>query len=116
MKGGGSMNQEDTNVFLNTNTHIAIAFDDDYAYCRNENLAWYQADPDRCTRIEKKKFLEMDEHQLLAEICRGLDVVGIARVTGYFSMVSGWNKGKLGELRDRSRNDMGFSPPTSSPS
>jgi ribonucleoside-triphosphate reductase len=30
-------------------------------------------------------------------------VEGIARITHYFSRVSGWNKGKLAELKDRHR-------------
>jgi ribonucleoside-triphosphate reductase len=43
----------------------------------------------------------------LADTCRfcgSTDVEGIARITQYFSKVSGWNKGKLAELRDRYRN------------
>ena len=114
------MTREELDVFLETNTHIVVGFDDEYAYCRNENLQWYQNDPERCTRIDKATFMEMDDRQLLAEICRGLDVVGIARVTGYYSMTSGWNKGKVGELRDRQRTDVGgastFTPSTSPPS
>jgi hypothetical protein len=43
----------------------------------------------------------------LAEIemaCKaGRDVEHITRVTGYFSKVSGWNRGKGAELRDRHR-------------
>lgn len=35
--------------------------------------------------------------------CGSEDVEGIARITQYFSRVSGWNKGKLAELKDRSR-------------
>jgi ribonucleoside-triphosphate reductase len=35
--------------------------------------------------------------------CGSSDVEGIARITQYFSRVSGWNKGKLAELRDRAR-------------
>jgi len=31
-------------------------------------------------------------------------VDGITRITGYFTKVSSWNKGKLGELRNRYRN------------
>jgi ribonucleoside-triphosphate reductase len=31
-------------------------------------------------------------------------VEGITRITGYFTKLSSWNKGKLGELRDRYRN------------
>ncbi|MCB2189560.1 MAG: anaerobic ribonucleoside-triphosphate reductase, partial [Deltaproteobacteria bacterium] len=33
----------------------------------------------------------------------------ITRITGYFTRVSSWNKGKLGELRDRYRNQGFFS-------
>ena len=36
--------------------------------------------------------------------CGSQEVEGIARITQYFSKVSGWNKGKLAELRDRLRN------------
>lgn len=36
--------------------------------------------------------------------CGSDEVEGITRITGYFSKVSQWNKGKLGELRDRFRN------------
>lgn len=36
--------------------------------------------------------------------CGSEEVEGITRITGYFSKVSQWNKGKLGELRDRFRN------------
>ncbi|HAV43590.1 TPA: anaerobic ribonucleoside-triphosphate reductase [bacterium] len=35
--------------------------------------------------------------------CASTNVEGITRITGYFSKVSGWNKGKLAELRDRYR-------------
>jgi len=36
--------------------------------------------------------------------CGSEDVDGITRITGYFTKISSWNKGKLGELRDRYRN------------
>lgn len=36
-------------------------------------------------------------------VCGSMDVEGIARITQYFSGVSGWNKGKLAELKDRFR-------------
>jgi anaerobic ribonucleoside-triphosphate reductase len=36
--------------------------------------------------------------------CCGSDSVeGITRITGYFTKVSSWNKGKIGELHDRAR-------------
>ena len=33
--------------------------------------------------------------------CGSSEVDGITRITGYFTTVSSWNKGKLGELKDR---------------
>ncbi|MFA4967678.1 MAG: anaerobic ribonucleoside-triphosphate reductase [Candidatus Margulisiibacteriota bacterium] len=33
--------------------------------------------------------------------CNSGDVEGITRITGYFSRVAGWNKGKIGELKER---------------
>ncbi len=35
--------------------------------------------------------------------CGSEDVEGITRITGYFSKIPRWNKGKLGELKDRAR-------------
>jgi ribonucleoside-triphosphate reductase len=40
--------------------------------------------------------------------CGSGDVDGITRITGYFTKVSSWNKGKLGELKDRYRNNEYF--------
>jgi len=42
--------------------------------------------------------------QTSCSYCGSKDVDGITRITGYFTKVSSWNKGKLGELRDRYRN------------
>jgi len=39
-----------------------------------------------------------------SQTCQSTDVDGITRITGYFTKISGWNKGKLGELKDRFRN------------
>jgi ribonucleoside-triphosphate reductase len=36
--------------------------------------------------------------------CQSPEVQGITRITGYFSKVSGWNKGKIAELRERYRS------------
>ncbi|MBI5400035.1 anaerobic ribonucleoside-triphosphate reductase [Candidatus Saganbacteria bacterium] len=35
--------------------------------------------------------------------CGSSQVEGITRITGYFSRIPGWNKGKLAELKDRQR-------------
>jgi ribonucleoside-triphosphate reductase len=38
--------------------------------------------------------------------CKSPNVEGITRVTGFFSKTNSWNKGKIGELHDRLRNDI----------
>ncbi len=40
--------------------------------------------------------------------CGSSDVDGITRITGYFTRVSSWNKGKRGELKDRFRSQAFF--------
>lgn len=37
--------------------------------------------------------------------CNSSDIEGIARLTKYFSKISGWNKGKLAELKNRKINN-----------
>ncbi len=45
---------------------------------------------------------------LLAEcpLCGSEDTYGITRIVGYYSKVSTWNKGKLGELKERRRTPL----------
>ncbi|NQT28947.1 MAG: anaerobic ribonucleoside-triphosphate reductase [Candidatus Saganbacteria bacterium] len=38
--------------------------------------------------------------------CQSENIEGITRITGYFSKVSGWNKGKIAELRERHRTNI----------
>jgi len=38
------------------------------------------------------------------QYCGSMEVDGITRITGYFTKLSSWNKGKIGELRNRYRN------------
>jgi ribonucleoside-triphosphate reductase len=40
--------------------------------------------------------------------CGSSDVDGLARITQYYSRVSGWNRGKRAELHDRNRNKDAF--------
>jgi ribonucleoside-triphosphate reductase len=40
--------------------------------------------------------------------CGSEEVDGLARITQYYSRVSGWNRGKRAELRDRNRNKDAF--------
>jgi ribonucleoside-triphosphate reductase len=39
-------------------------------------------------------------------MCQSPNVEGMTRVTGFFSKTNSWNKGKLGELKDRVRNNI----------
>ncbi len=43
--------------------------------------------------------------------CGSDEVEGITRITGYFTKVSSWNKGKIGELHERRRTAGFFTPP-----
>jgi len=38
--------------------------------------------------------------------CDSEDIDGITRITGYFSKIKGWNRGKKGELKDRFRSEV----------
>ena len=40
--------------------------------------------------------------------CGSKNIEGITRITGYFSRITGWNKGKTGELKDRFRSNAYF--------
>ena len=40
--------------------------------------------------------------------CGSANVDGLARITQYMSWISGWNRGKRAELRDRNRNAGAF--------
>jgi ribonucleoside-triphosphate reductase len=47
--------------------------------------------------------------QRICSHCGSAKVEGITRITGYFTKISSWNKGKIGELHDRYRNQDYFS-------
>ncbi len=44
-----------------------------------------------------------DLNVLIAQTTHGKNVEQITRVTGFFSKVNSWNRGKLGELKERHR-------------
>jgi ribonucleoside-triphosphate reductase len=69
-----------------------IAFSPEFTICNTCQKTW-RGLQDRCP----------------SSSCNSLDVDGITRITGYFTKVSSWNKGKLGELKDRYRNGEYFS-------
>jgi len=44
-------------------------------------------------------------NELIIVTHHGKNIEHMTRVTGYFSKIEGWNKGKVGELKDRNRSD-----------
>ena len=53
--------------------------------------------------INWKDLEKLSISDIVVALTGGKDVEQITRVTGFFSKISSWNKGKLAELRDRSR-------------
>lgn len=62
-----------------------IAFSPEFTSCNS------------CNRIERGL-------REACPFCGSENIEGITRITGYFSKISGWNKGKKGELKDRFKN------------
>lgn len=55
------------------------------------------------TFFSEEKISANELNRLLVATHQGRNIEHITRVTGYFSKVSGWNKGKVAELIDRHR-------------
>jgi hypothetical protein len=97
------MTQAELSGFLDNNKSIECHTDDSFAYFRNKDLPWYVNNPAHRTRITKDMIATLSPNELMSQINRGLEVEHITRITGYFTKVSQWNKGKRGELKDRFR-------------
>lgn len=102
---------EQLDKFLEFHTEIEYNYDNtaDTFYFRDTTLPWYTNNPNNSTAITGDKMMELSNEDLLKAIRKGLEIEGITRITGYFTKVGNWNKGKLGELRDRNRNKGAFS-------
>ena len=99
------MTSQELTTYLDDNQYIECADDiDSEQLCfRNNELAWYQNNPEGSTAVKYWKVKKMSDSELTAEINRGLQVEGITRITGYFTKISSWNPGKLAELKDRKK-------------
>ena len=60
---------------------------------------------DTKTHFSLDSIKKHDRELLISQTVQGKDVEHITRVTGFFSKVSSWNKGKRGELKERHRVD-----------
>jgi len=74
-----------------------------FKYTTNDQIA-FSPEFTTCNRCHRTSRGLMD----VCAYCGSKDVDGITRITGYFTKISSWNKGKLGELKDRYRNEHYF--------
>ena len=58
-------------------------------------------------KVDMNRLNELSEDEISRMLSAGKNVEQITRVTGFFSKVSGWNKGKRGELEERYRSGVG---------
>lgn len=94
------MDLEELNVFLESDPKVSWAQDEEgNIYLRH---AVYDK-PDEKIKIEPRALAGLTPEKLEKVLVGGRNIEHITRVTGYFSKVSGWNKGKRGELVDRHR-------------
>lgn len=96
------MTQKELEEFLEQNPSIKGFYrEDESAYYFHHTL---YDEENEALRVEKWALEKLTPEKLLALIEGGRNVEHITRVTGYFSKVEGWNKGKKGELKDRYRS------------
>ena len=94
------MKLDDLNAFLESHNEIEWTQDDaGNLYLRHSH---FDAD-DQKVKIEPGALDKITPQKLEQVLVGGRNVDHITRVTGYFSRVSGWNRGKKGELSDRQR-------------
>jgi hypothetical protein len=94
------MTLEELSEYLRNNQKIEWARDaEGNIYLRHSH---YDRSNDK-VKIEPGALEGLTPQKLERILVGGRNIEHITRVTGYFSRVSGWNKGKRGELADRKR-------------
>ena len=94
------MTIEELNKFLESNPQVSWRQDDE------GNLLLRHDDFDKeneKVKIEPQALAKLTPQKLEQVLVGGRNIEHITRITGYFSKVSGWNKGKKAELVDRER-------------
>jgi hypothetical protein len=94
------MDLDELNAFLEKNQQIEWAQDDDGNILLRHST--FDGEHDK-VKIEPSALADLTAEKLEKILIGGRNVEHITRVTGYFSRVSGWNRGKRGELVDRHR-------------
>jgi hypothetical protein len=86
--------------YLEDRPHVLWATDDEgNFFFRHEQ---FDAENEKI-KVEPKALKALTAEKLDQVLTAGRNVEHITRITGYFSRVAGWNKGKKGELADRQR-------------
>ncbi len=75
-----------TKTFYETNA-AQIAFSPEFTICN------------KCRRTSRGLHAQ-------CPACDSIDVYGLTRIVGYYSKISTWNKGKLGELKQRDKTSL----------
>lgn len=94
------MTPEELDLFLEKNLEVEWAMDDE-GNLLLRHAKYFQ--PEEKLKIEPKALPNLTVEQLEKLLVGGKNIEHITRITGYFSRVSGWNRGKKGELQDRYR-------------
>jgi len=96
----------DLELFIKDNPQIDyVEAEDGSRYFRHK---FYDEKDGTCLMVTAEAFEKVTPTQLVKQVVGGRNVEQMTRITGYFSRVKGWNKGKLGELKDRVREkDLG---------
>lgn len=94
------MTLEELNLFLESNPNVEWAQDDDGNLLLRHTI--FDGEKEK-VKITPKALAALTAEKLEQVLVGGRNIEHITRVTGYFSRVSGWNKGKRGELADRHR-------------
>ncbi|MCX5751319.1 MAG: hypothetical protein NT099_06605 [Candidatus Saganbacteria bacterium] len=94
------MTPEELDLFLEKNLDVEWMMDEE-GNLLLRHPKYFQAEEK--LKIEPKALPSLTVPQLEKLLVGGKNVEHITRITGYFSRVSGWNKGKKGELQDRHR-------------
>ena len=94
------MTKAELDRYLEDRPHVLWAVDDDgNFYFRHEE---FDAEHEK-VKVEPQALKDLTAAKLDQILTAGRNVEHITRITGYFSRIAGWNKGKKGELEERYR-------------
>lgn len=97
------MNIAELDKFLETRSNILWHMDEE------GNFYFKHSEYDKGdekVKVTPQALAKVTPEELDKVLVNGRNVDQMTRITGYFSKVSGWNKGKLGELKDRQRTPL----------